>query len=256
MNKTHLHFNTAIGAQKPENIRNKQNPCPFCDRASLTDILAEEGSMLLIKNKYPVLANSFQTVLVETDDCNGELSTYEEHHLHKLLDFGIKNWLLLKESKEYQSVIFFKNHGPFSGGTIAHPHMQIIGFRDIDYKEHLKEEYFEGIIMDEKNDVTFSLSTKPRVGFFEYNVKMTDILQLKEFANYLQVATHYILNEFPYSCTSYNVFFYHLNEAIYAKIVPRFVTSPIYIGYSLPQIPSNLEWMADQIRHLYFPDIY
>jgi ATP adenylyltransferase/5',5'''-P-1,P-4-tetraphosphate phosphorylase II len=252
MKKSHLHFNTAIGAQKPENIRNRQNPCPFCDRESLTDILAVEGPIILLKNKFPVLEDSYQTVLIETDDCNGEISTYDKDHLYRLIAFGIKHWLLIEESNEYESVIFFKNHGPLSGGTLAHPHMQIIGFKDIDYRQNVEEENFEGIIIDEKNDVSFSLSTKPRVGFYEFNIKMTGVQQVHQFADYLQAATHFILNAFTYSCSSYNVFFYHLKGAIYAKVFPRFVTTPIYIGYGFPQVPNNLEGMAERIRSMYF----
>lgn len=92
MENRHLLFNTSIGVKKPENIRNKMQPCPFCDREQLTGFLAEEGPILLLKNKYPVLENAFQTVLIETDECQGELSEYEPSHLHRLLQFGLKHW--------------------------------------------------------------------------------------------------------------------------------------------------------------------
>ncbi|SFB12131.1 Galactose-1-phosphate uridylyltransferase [Bacillus sp. cl95] len=250
--KRHLQFNTTIGAKKPENIRNTQNPCPFCDRGSLTDFIDEDGSILLLKNKFPVLGNSYQTVLIETDDCKGEMSTYTKEHLYRLIQFGLKHWLAIEATGEYESVIFFKNHGPFSGGTLAHPHMQIIGLKDVDYHEHVMDEYFEGIEIYRNKGVTFSLSTKPRVGFYEFNVKLEDMSQVNDFADCLQVATHFILNGFSYSCTSYNIFFYHHREDIYAKIVPRFVTTPIYIGYSIPQVPNNLESMAEKVRQTYF----
>jgi ATP adenylyltransferase/5',5'''-P-1,P-4-tetraphosphate phosphorylase II len=249
----HLYFNTSIGVQKPESIRNKETPCPFCARDQLTDILAVEGTIIFLKNKYPVLENAYQTVLIETDDCQAELSTYPKEHLHKLLKFGLKYWEEMENSGIYESVIFFKNYGPFSGGTIAHPHMQIIGLHDLDYRDNLEEEAFKGIVIREENGVRFSLSTLPRIGFYEFNVQMKEEAgYTKEFGEYIQTAAHYILHHFPFKSTSYNIFFYHLNENIYAKIVPRFVTTPIYIGYGLPQVPNNLDWMANQVNQIYF----
>lgn len=252
MGNSHLHFNTTIGRQKPESIRNKQQICPFCAREELTDIIATDGPIILLKNKYPVHENAFQTVLIESEDCNGEISEYEATFLEKLMTFGLKHWLKMEESGEFKSVIFFKNHGPLSGGTIAHPHMQIIGLHDIDYKEKINKERFKGHLIDQRDGVDFTLSTKPNIGFYEFNVRMTNLKQIKAFSSYIQTAVHYLLNGFPFHCGSYNLFFYDFDGEIYVKIVPRFVTTPIYIGYSIPQVPNNLTWMVEDLKNRYF----
>ncbi|WP_042461803.1 DUF4931 domain-containing protein [Neobacillus dielmonensis] len=252
MENKHLHFNTAIGVKKPENYRNKQTACPFCETDKLTDLIEVDGPIILLKNKYPVLENAYQTVLIETDDCHAELSTYTKEHLHRLIQFGIRHWLEMEQKGEYRSVIFFKNHGPLSGGTIAHPHMQIVGLKDLDYMEHVVQDMFEGIQIAYEEGVRFTLSSKPKVGFYEFNISMEDNLYQPKFAEYLQTAVHYILNHFPFKASSYNVFFYHVSKKIYAKIVPRFVTTPLYIGYGLPQVPNNLNWMAEEVEKLYF----
>jgi ATP adenylyltransferase/5',5'''-P-1,P-4-tetraphosphate phosphorylase II len=248
----HLHFNTTIGRQKPESIRNKEQPCPFCAREQLTDIIDTDGPIILLKNKYPVLGDAYQTVLIETDDCQGEISKYDDDFLEKLITFGLKHWMALEDSKHYKSVLFFKNHGPLSGGSIAHPHMQIIGLHDIDYKEKINKECFQGYVIDSQDGVQFTLSTKPSIGFYEFNVKLTSIEQVGPFSKYLKTAVSYLLNHFPFNCSSYNLFFYDFNGEIYVKIVPRFITTPIYIGYNIPQIPSNLEWMVEDIQKHYF----
>ena len=249
----HLYFNTSIGVQKPESIRNKEQACPFCARDELTDIIAVDGPIILLKNKYPVLENAYQTVLIETDDCHGDLSSYSKEHLHRLIQFGIKHWLEMEKTGKYRSVLFFKNHGPLSGGSIAHPHMQIVGLHHLDYSVTAVPEMFAGIVMaEEKDGPRFTLSTKPRVGFYEFNIEMDDRCYQERFSEYLQIAVHYILNHFPFKTSSYNVFFYHLNGKIYAKVMPRFVTTPLYIGYGLPQVPSNLEWMAEELKRIYF----
>ncbi|MGG0717330.1 DUF4931 domain-containing protein [Robertmurraya massiliosenegalensis] len=251
MSKTHLFFNTEIGVRKPESIRNKNTRCPFCARNELTDIIDVDGPIILLKNKYPVLENAYQTVLIETDDCSGELSLYSKEYLVKLFSFALKHWKAMEESGEYKSVLFFKNHGPLSGGTIAHPHMQLIGLKTIDYMENVSPVYFEGLKIAEENGVNFSISTEPKVGFYEFNVRMTNIEQLESFTSYIQTTAHYILNQFPFRASSYNLFFYRMDGVIYAKIVPRFVTTPLYIGYSIPQVPDNLEKVREDILQKY-----
>lgn len=254
MNNIHLLFNTAIGVQKPESIRNKNTSCPFCAREKLTDILDEDSSIMLLKNKYPVLEDTYQTVLIETDECESELSQYSQEHLIKLFSFGLKHWKAFIESGDYKSVLFFKNHGPLSGGSIAHPHMQIIGLNNIDYMDNVTGSFFEGLLIHEENNVCFSLSTKPKIGFYEFNVKMNASEEVAPFATYVQIAAHYILNNFPFRANSYNIFFYHYENNTYAKIIPRFITTPLYIGYTISQIPSNLEWMRKDIFSKYFSE--
>ena len=169
MNHTHLFFNTSIGVQKPESIRNKNQSCPFCAREELTGIIDEDGPILLLKNKFPVLENAFQTVLVETDVCEEEFSQYSKEHLNRLLDFAIRHWIRMEESREYRSVVMFKNHGPLSGGTIAHSHMHIVGLYDLDYHEKICETDFAGVTIHELDGVQFNLSNRPKVGFYEFN---------------------------------------------------------------------------------------
>ncbi|MGF9887109.1 DUF4931 domain-containing protein [Priestia megaterium] len=254
MKPTHLLFNSAIGSQKPETIVNRQNPCPFCDVESLSGIIEKQGPIIWLKNKFPVLQDAYQTVIIETDECSSELSIYPKEHLYTLLSFATERWISMMNSGEYASVLFFKNHGPMSGGSLRHPHMQIIGLNEMDVNENVKLEQFEGVTIAQNEHVTFNLSVKPRMGFFEFNV-ITDQLdkELHAFADYLQTAAHYLLNHFHRSCTSYNLFFYNLkNGKIAAKIIPRFATSPLYVGYGIPQVSNKLEHIANQVQELYF----
>lgn len=251
MSSVYLHFNTRIGQQKPESIVNKDTECPFCDRQNLKDILAEKGSIILVKNKYPVLQDTFQTVLIETESCAGDLSTYPKEHLYNVLSFGINKWLEMEKSGEYQSVIFFKNHGPKSGGTIFHPHMQIVGLKKINYRDNFKKDYFEGLVISKKNQVELNISTKPRVGFFEFNIILSALTKVEQMADFIQLTVHYVLNNFNKNCDSYNLFFYEFDNRIIAKIIPRFITSPIYIGYSIPQVSNRSAEVVKEFKEIY-----
>lgn len=253
--KKYLVFNTSIGKNKPENIVNVDAGCPFCDREHLTDILASDGPIILIKNKYPVLIDTLQTVLIETDECNTDLSLYSKDHLYRLIRFGVEKWQEMSQSGEFASVIFYKNHGPYSGGTIRHPHMQIVGLKEIDYTKNIDVESFRGTIIHQKNGVELNLSHKPRNGFFEFNVLLSELKYLNQMADYIQLVTHYLLHHFHKNCKSYNLFFYKIDNQILVKILPRFVTSPLFIGYSIPQISTRAAEVVKEIQSIYFTEI-
>lgn len=246
---THLVFNINIGKHKPENIINSTARCPFCDRENLTGIIEKRESIWLIKNKYPVLENTTQTVLIETDDCESELSLYPKDHLYAVVRFGLETWLSMSASGQFTSVLFYKNHGPCSGGTIRHPHMQIVGLENLDYLQQVRSEHFDGQLIDRSNNVEFNLSKQPRMGFFEYNVIMDDASQSDRMADYIQIAAHYTLNSFHKACKSYNLFFYQWNGKIIVKIIPRFVSSPLFVGYSIPQV-ANADRVNEVIRQI------
>ncbi|MCX7569118.1 DUF4931 domain-containing protein [Tumebacillus sp. DT12] len=253
MTNTHLHFDSHLSKQKPNSIIQRDTSCPFCDREQLDEILAEQGPILLVKNKFPTLKDTLQTVLIETDTCESEFATYEREHLHALIRFGVEEWLRMSESGAYTSVIFYKNHGPYSGGSIHHPHMQIVGLKDVDYRDHMRPDHFVGHTIAKTPGVTFNVSTLPRIGFFEFNVLLHDFSRLDRMADYIQVAAHYTLHHFHKSCNSYNLFFYQLeNGEIACKIVPRFVTTPIFVGFSIPQVSDRIADVAAQIQEIYF----
>lgn len=248
---THLIFDTALGGTKPMTLLDNELSCPFCCRDQLTGIIAEDGPIILLSNKYPVLEDTCQTVLIETDDCNSELSLYPRRHLHKVIRFGIDKWQEMIASREFASVLFFKNHGPYSGGTIRHPHMQIVGLRNVDYTVNIPPASLEGRLISRRHGVELTLADRPLIGFAEFNVRLTNLEHIDTLADYLQIAAHYVLNHYNKRCNSYNIFFYQLDGQITAKLMPRFVTSPLYVGYVIPQISSRLDEIAEDIRRIY-----
>lgn len=250
--ETHLTFDSFIGKQKPNSIRDKTTECPFCNVAELETIIDQDGEILLVENKYPTLRDTYQTVLIETNTCDLELSQYSKQHLYRLIRFGMKHWYLMMENKEYKSVLFYKNHGPLSGGTIHHAHMQIVGLHTIDYSTNVSPSSFAGITIHKRNSVDFTLSTEPRMGFYEFNVNFDDISQIDTVADYIQTAVHYLLHHFPFKCTSYNLFFYKTEGKIHVKIIPRFIISPLFVGYAIPQVAANIDTIVKDVQQTYF----
>lgn len=250
--RKHLRFNTHAGKDKPFTIDQSETACPFCDRTQLAEILDEQGPIIFLKNKYPVLENTYQTVIIETDRCDAEFSTYSRDHLHQLMRFSVEKWQAMMASDAFASVVFYKNHGPHSGGSLRHPHMQIVGLHDVDYRQNVIDTDFQGLVIDEQPGVQFNLSTHPRMGFTEFNVLLQDMDRIDLMADYLQVAAHFALHHFNARCRSYNMFFYERPDGIAAKVIPRFVVGPLYVGFSIPQVTNRLEEILESVRRNYF----
>ncbi len=243
----YLHFLSEIGKEKF--IYQGENQCPFCNRAELSDILAEDDSILLVKNKFATLADTFQTVLIETANCSADITTYDSNYMRKIISFGIDHWLAMEQSGNFKSVVFFKNHGPLSGGSINHAHMQIVGLKDIDYKLNLNDDIFEGIEIHKDGNCLLNLSIKPNVCSTEFNI-ITTPRHDHFLADNIQIIVKYILNNLK--CSSYNLFFYQWKKSIICKIVPRYITSPFFVGYSIPQISNRLNKIVEEIQKIYY----
>ncbi len=251
MEYNYLGFRIDVGKTKPENIVHKEAACPFCDVDSLQNIFEKKDNMIFLENKYQVLENAYQLLIIETDKCNLDMPDYTREHMHKLMRFAIGHWLNLIDSKKYQTVLMFKNHGPLSGGTMRHPHMQIIGLDKLKASNMYDKRQFEGMLIQEKESVTLNLSTKPRVGFTEINIVMRDKKDIDILADYVQIGVDYITHHFAH-CESYNLFFYLIEGCICVKVMPRFATSPLFIGYNIELVPNNISDIANEIKKLYF----
>jgi len=99
--------------------------------------------------------------------------------------------------------------------------------------------------------VEINISTHPMMGFREFNIIIEDRSYLSEMAVLLQTVTHYLLNNFYNGLNSYNLFFYKWNGKIICKVIPRFVVSPLFIGYSISQVTNQLDVHKEQILKLY-----
>ncbi|MDY6084873.1 MAG: DUF4931 domain-containing protein [Dialister sp.] len=226
-------YNISIGRNKPHNAA--QKGCPFCDTSSLTDILEQRGGIIWLKNKYPVFEKTWPTVIIETADHDGEISTYAPEQLHRIIDFGLEKWLALEKNPRFKSVLFFKNYGPGSGGSQHHPHSQIIGLEEYDYRDNLRQENFYGEVFHEDNSCYASISSYPICGMCEINVTLKNTSDTIGFSDSIQKAVRFVLHDFPLPCDSYNLFFYHYNQ-VHAKIFPRYTASPLYMGYRITHI--------------------
>lgn len=231
---TPITFNLAIGSRKPHS--GTQKICPFCHPEKLTGIMEKKGDIIWLMNKFPVFEHTWPTVIVETSDHNGELSTYEPEKLHEVISFGLSHWLKLESDKRFKSVLYFRNYGPVSGGSQRHPHSQIIGLEDYDYRDNILGENFLGSLVHEDEDCYATISDYPLSCMGELNVTLKKDASPDRFADAIQTLARFVLHDFPLPCTSYNIFFYHYMKHIHAKIFPRYTASPLYMGYRITHV--------------------
>ncbi len=254
MNFNLIGFNTDVGKTKPENNVHLENACPFCDVANLTDIIDTDDDIIFLKNKYLVVEGTDQFVLIEGRDCDIDMPSYSREKMRRVIKMGLKYWRKLLDCGKYEEVLFFKNFGPMSGGTIRHPHMQLVGFPKLNSELLFDTAELRGLVIARQNNVELNVSTCPRVGFGELNVVVENGGSHDTLADFLQIGVHYLMNYFRKNLTSYNIFFYRRAGIIYAKIMPRFATSPYFVGYNIHFIPRNVPRIAKEVYEIYFRD--
>ncbi|MDR0468838.1 MAG: DUF4931 domain-containing protein, partial [Peptococcaceae bacterium] len=208
----------------------------------------------LVPNKYPILKDTDPYVLIETADCDSELSLYTEEHLIRVFRMAFDAWHGMLADKRYRSVLFLKNHGPLSGGSLRHPHMQLIGLYDIDYHPNIRRDYFSGPVIHQAGGAVLNISDHPRIGFTEFNVILQDEGAFVDFCLLLQKAVKYLLQRHHNGqIASYNLFFYTIDGVTCCKVMPRYATTPVYMGYAIPQVIDDLGSIVEEVRSFCFP---
>lgn len=252
MNINLIKFDTDIGKTKPATLTQAEIACPFCDVEHLTDIIDVDDDIIFLRNKYNVIENADQFVLIEGRECHSDMPEYSKEKMRRVIKMGVKHWQSLLASGKYEEVLFFKNFGIMSGGTIRHPHMQLVGFPKLKSELLFDEVELRGIVIAERDGVEFNISNCPRIGFGELNVIVEHGGSLETLADFIQIAVHYAMNHFSKRCTSYNIFFYHRADKIFAKVMPRYATSPYFVGYNIHFLPNNIERIAKEVKQFYF----
>ena len=262
-----IDFNTTIGVKKPRTIQGMANTsdCPFCDVEHLVGIIETDDNIILLKNKYNVMEPSDQLVLIETDQCKSDIPDYSREQMRRVIHMGVKHWIKMLNCGKYRSVIFFKNFGPMSGGTIQHPHMQLVGYPELDPDLMFDPVEFEGLKIYDDKGVELNTSTNPRIGFSEYNLVLHDEAytdndttasvalmpkddSLNLLADLIKETVTFMKGYFKRPNFSYNLFFYNVEKKMRVKIMPRFATPPMYVGYNIHLRPTSIPDFAENLR--------
>lgn len=165
-----LVFDVQQASGKPDDNRRPGTACPFCGTEGLASVIQRDGDCIWLENKFKTLRATRQTVLIESANHDADLATYEPDELHHVMRFALGCWQQMLDSQQYRSVLMYKNKGPLSGGSLVHPHMQIVGLEQEDGYASLASANFEGINVWQQGRISVNISTEPIMGFFEVNV--------------------------------------------------------------------------------------
>ena len=97
---------------KPADNRRPGTACPFCNTEGLTNIIRRDGDCIWLENKFKTLRATRQTVLIESANHDADLVTYEPDELHHVMRFALGCWQQMIDSRQYRSVLMYKNKGP------------------------------------------------------------------------------------------------------------------------------------------------
>lgn len=260
-----LVFDVKQAQGKPDDNRRPGSSCPFCDVEHLEQVIRREDDRIWLVNKFRTLRDTMQTVLIESSDHDADIATYAPEQNRSVLRFALSCWDEMISSGRYCSVLMYKNKGPLSGGSLVHPHLQIVGLVHEDGYAALRPEHFEGMLVWSEGRARVTISTEPIMGFFEVNVSVpegviegvareprdpvADRVDGDRFCDAIQVVVRYILEEHHGGrADSYNLFFYRMEGRTIAKIMPRWVVSPYFVGYRLAQVNAETTLEGDCAR--------
>lgn len=237
-NKDVLVFEIEQAKGKPRDVQHtkKANYCPFCDTEHLTNIIDQKNDMIWLENKFKTLKDTNQTIVIESHDHDGDISNYSVAKNREVFEYIYHCWNEMIQTKKYTSVLMYKNFGPMSGGSLRHPHFQIIGLDKVDGYKHVEPENFTGMNVFENKHINVNISEKPVMGFVEFNIIINNPQYLDDLAEFARVTVKYILDDFyGGKFDSYNIFFYREGRKIICKLTARYVVSPYFVGYRLSQ---------------------
>ena len=255
-----LVFQLSTAKDKPQSYRKKvpaqKKVCPFCDAANLTNIYKRDGDLIWLKNKFPTLRDTMQTVLIESSDHHGDITTYSKEENRKMIHFALSCAEQMQKSGKYRSVLWYKNYGPHSGGSLIHPHMQIVGLEHEDGYKYIHQNNFEGETLFQDKNVEVNIAQHPIQGYTELNINALTRNNIDLWADWIQSAAKYMLNiMYDGRCDSYNLFFYPREDGgICAKYITRFNAPPYFVGYKLSQVNDELTLDKEARRFRKFYD--
>jgi UDPglucose--hexose-1-phosphate uridylyltransferase len=137
-----------------DQISEFEESCPFCPgnegqtpEALLT--INDENSDWLIRvvpNKYPYLLSmgdvitgsygqihlqmegkGYHELIIESQKHNGCIPLGDAEYMERIINAWITRGREISSDTRIRYVSYFKNHGPMSGGSLIHPHSQIVG---------------------------------------------------------------------------------------------------------------------------------
>lgn len=247
----HIVLNVKKAVNKPNTIQNNNNHCPFCSFDNLKNehgVLGEKDNMLWIKNKYPVLEGAEQTLIIETNTCEGNLGNYQEEVAKDLFRFAFENRDKMLQTNKFKEVVFLKNSGARSDGSVHHAHMQLVGLKEVEISKAAITDSLSGEVAFENEHTKVLLADNPTGEKYEFAViwdrkseEMDYVKRVQQIVRYLSVFKNGKFQD-------YNFYFHEDENVKVLKIIPRGYVSIYLLGFGVKQVPNDLKEIAEELR--------
>jgi UDPglucose--hexose-1-phosphate uridylyltransferase len=140
--------------------------CPFCPgnesmtpSPTLTQVgAADSWQVRVFGNRFPAVASDgtdrrkrengfflsmggvgFHEVIVETPEHNKSLALMKDTEIAAVLHAYQSRYQAMAQTGKVKSIIIFKNHGPFAGTSLEHPHSQLVATQVV--PRHMRIQY-------------------------------------------------------------------------------------------------------------------
>lgn len=242
-----LKLNINLAQEKPNLYKNREEMnCPFCNIEQIKKdglFLEKEPNepIYWVENKFPIFSRTYQTLILETDNCKENFKTYSLPYIQQLINYTVEKKRELEASNKFEKVLVFKNSGFLSGGTIPHSHTQIVGVEQ--YEDGINTESFtEGLVIRETSSAKLTLSNKPMADGFEFNISWDSNHSMPiDAAYYLSALIKYmdVFQNGKYK--DYNLVIEDIDGRTYIKLLYRRIVNLLLLAYRLHPVPNNLE---------------
>jgi UDPglucose--hexose-1-phosphate uridylyltransferase len=170
-NRPGLHALTARPHGDPNPSSKSFEPeCPFCpgNEGQLPGIVAEipatdspGWAVRVVPNKFPALSGlgntndgladrhrvregyGFHEVIIESPRHNADLVSLADREIDAAIEAYHDRFRHLLAARAIQSVVLFRNHGPWGGASLAHPHAQVLALGFVPHRIACAAEWCE-----------------------------------------------------------------------------------------------------------------
>lgn len=256
-NKKTILFDTSMASKKPRTVglNEEASDCQFCKTEKMMKtnvVLAKQGKFLWVENKYPILKNTYQTVLLETDTCEEDLTTYSLEYAKELFKFALEKRKELLSVYGFKEVLFFKNHGALADASIKHAHMQLVGLTNNQLSLEEIQKTTKGYTIYEAEGLQVNVSDIPLSEFYEFNICWEKQNVSYDFVYWVQTIIRYLEHFKDGKFQDYNFSFYEFKDTYTIKIFPRKPASLYLLAYGLKQLPNDIQKVALEVRKYAF----
>lgn len=205
----------------------KSITCPFCKEALANEqfALANHTSMLR-KNKMPTIKDAEMYVLIESLMHDTHMEDMSVKEARDVITFAFESMEWVREQYPDKQTLLIKNRGLLSGGTQAHPHMQVVAIKEFN-KSQINFQSDVPVYRDNELDV--GILVNGNFDLYQFILRVDTLYaDTKITVEHLQKLLRWTASKYG----NYNMVHWREDGRDAFKIIPRYAGAGYGLGYS------------------------